>query len=75
MTQTNVLSLSPRALPPWLSLRPVGDFLKPDEVSFAVLLRGYGAGTTPDWPKIDSTLTSMRLTYGILPTAGAFMIC
>ncbi|PNH10376.1 hypothetical protein TSOC_002919 [Tetrabaena socialis] len=46
-----------------------GEFLVPDEVSFAVLLRGYGGLTPPAWPRIDATLTSMRMKYGIEPTA------
>ena len=46
-----------------------GDFLQPDEVTFTVLLRGYGALDPPDWVKIDTTLTTMRMKYGIQPTA------
>ncbi|PNW88876.1 hypothetical protein CHLRE_01g048750v5 [Chlamydomonas reinhardtii] len=49
-----------------------GEFLQPDEVTFSVLLRGYGATTPPDWPRIDSTLTTMRVKYGIEPTALSF---
>ena len=46
-----------------------GSFLQPDEVSFAVLLRGYGM--KPDWVKIDKTLTEMR-TKNIEPSAISF---
>lgn len=49
-----------------------GDFLQPDEVTFTVLLRGYGALDPPDWVKIDTTLTTMRMKYSIQPTATAF---
>ncbi|KAG2430766.1 hypothetical protein HYH02_013605 [Chlamydomonas schloesseri] len=49
-----------------------GEFLQPDEVTFAVLLRGYGATNPPDWPRIDATLTTMRMKYGIEPTALSF---
>ncbi|GLC43558.1 hypothetical protein PLESTF_001283800 [Pleodorina starrii] len=49
-----------------------GELLTPDEVSFAVLLRGYGALNPPDWPRIDATLTTMRMKYGIEPTAVSF---
>ncbi|GLI60448.1 hypothetical protein VaNZ11_002603 [Volvox africanus] len=49
-----------------------GEFLTPDEVSFAVLLRGYGVLNPPDWPRIDATLTTMRMKYGIEPTAVSF---
>jgi hypothetical protein len=47
-----------------------GDFLKPDEVTFAVLLRGYGLKKPPQWGAIDSTLTRMRARYQLEPTAG-----
>ncbi|KAG2493990.1 hypothetical protein HYH03_007917 [Edaphochlamys debaryana] len=49
-----------------------GDFLRPDEVSFAVLLRGYGASDPPQWSRIDTTLTTMRIKYGIEPSAVSF---
>lgn len=49
-----------------------GDFLQPDEVTFAVLLRGYGALDPPDWVKIDATLTAMRTKYNLEPTASAW---
>ncbi|GFR48255.1 hypothetical protein Agub_g10120 [Astrephomene gubernaculifera] len=49
-----------------------GEFLTPDEVSFAVLLRGYGALDPPDWPRIDATLTTMRMKHGIEPSAVSF---
>lgn len=34
-----------------------------------VLLRGYGSETPPNWPKIDATLTTMQLKYGLKPAA------
>jgi hypothetical protein len=46
-----------------------GDFLQPDEVTFAVLLRGYGSQSPPSWQSIDTVLTTMKNTYGIEPTA------
>jgi len=49
-----------------------GEFLRPDEVTFAVLLRGYGGKSPPQWGAIDSTLTRMRSTFGMEPSAGAF---
>ena len=45
------------------------DFLQPDEVAFAVLLRGYGSRNPPDWSSIDTVLTTMRTKFGITPTA------
>eukprot|EP00798_Chlamydomonas_sp_ICE-L_P004630 gene4630-14822_t len=49
-----------------------GELLTPDEVSFAVLLTGYGNKQPPDWPQIDATLGSMRRDHGIEPTAMSF---
>ncbi len=46
-----------------------GDFLTPDEVTFAVLLRGYGAAKPPGWTQIDAVLTRMRQDYAVVPTA------
>lgn len=45
-----------------------GDFLEPDEVAFAVLLRGYGATNPPGWARIDAVLTTMRSKHGIDPS-------
>eukprot|EP00197_Chlamydomonas_leiostraca_P010531 CAMPEP_0202866914 /NCGR_PEP_ID=MMETSP1391-20130828/8427_1 /ASSEMBLY_ACC=CAM_ASM_000867 /TAXON_ID=1034604 /ORGANISM="Chlamydomonas leiostraca, Strain SAG 11-49" /LENGTH=195 /DNA_ID=CAMNT_0049546903 /DNA_START=128 /DNA_END=716 /DNA_ORIENTATION=- len=49
-----------------------GDFLTPDEVTFSVLLRGYGGLNPPDWVRIDSTLTTMRTKFNITPTATSY---
>jgi len=50
-----------------------GPLLRPDEVTFAVLLRGYGAATPPLWPRIDATLGRMRRApFGIAPTATSY---
>jgi hypothetical protein len=46
-----------------------GDFLQPDEITFAVMLRGYGSQSPPDWQKIDSVLTQMKMSYGLEPSA------
>ncbi|KAF5833392.1 hypothetical protein DUNSADRAFT_10298, partial [Dunaliella salina] len=48
------------------------DFLEPDEVAFAVLLRGYGNATPPNWQKIDATLTTMQLKYGLVPATTSY---
>ncbi|KAJ9518776.1 hypothetical protein QJQ45_026039, partial [Haematococcus lacustris] len=45
------------------------DFLQPDEITFAVLLRGYGTRKPADWVKMDSVLTTMRTKYNMEPTA------
>jgi hypothetical protein len=54
-----------------MSYCPAGDFLKPDEVTFAVLLRGYGAQDPPAWQQIDATLTRMKVDFSIDPSIGA----
>ncbi|KAG1672292.1 hypothetical protein FOA52_004307 [Chlamydomonas sp. UWO 241] len=50
------------------------DFLQPDEVTFAVLLRGYGTSDPPAWTNIDATLTSMSKTYNIEPTSTCYNV-
>jgi pentatricopeptide repeat protein len=49
-----------------------GDFLQPDEISFAVLLRGYGMKSPPDWVGIDRVLSMMRSKFGLEPTASGW---
>ncbi|KIY97838.1 hypothetical protein MNEG_10125 [Monoraphidium neglectum] len=49
-----------------------GDFLAPDEVTFAVLLRGYGAKNPPQWDQIDAMLTRMRSRFSLEPSAVSF---
>lgn len=49
-----------------------GDFLQPDEITFAVMLRGYGNQNPPNWQKIDSVLTQMKMTYGLEPTSTSY---
>ncbi|KAL4458576.1 hypothetical protein ABPG75_013441 [Micractinium tetrahymenae] len=49
--------------------------LDPDEVVFAVLLRGYGtAGERPLWNEISSTLQLMERKHGIAPTTVTFNV-
>jgi hypothetical protein len=45
------------------------EFLQPDEVTFAVLLRGYGASDPPAWQRIDATLTLMMQQHRLRPTS------
>jgi hypothetical protein len=45
--------------------------LSPDEVVFAVLLRGYGvASEPPQWNEISTTLQQMERKNGIQPSTG-----
>jgi len=48
------------------------EFLQPDEVTFAVLLRGYGASDPPAWQRIDAALTSMMQQYRLRPTSTSY---
>jgi hypothetical protein len=57
-----------RALP-HVAAVVTADFLQPDEITFAVLLRGYGSQNPPAWQSIDGVLTTMKTAYGIEPTA------
>lgn len=49
-----------------------GELLTPDEVSFAVMLRGYGAQDPPRWTAISNTLATMERDYGLTPTTLTF---
>ncbi|KAF8072794.1 hypothetical protein HT031_000454 [Scenedesmus sp. PABB004] len=49
-----------------------GDFLQPDEVTFAVMLRGYGGQSPPDWARLDAVLSQMKVTYGLDPTSTSY---
>ena len=49
-----------------------GGLLQPDEVTFSVLLRGYGAADPPAWTAIDATLSTMRNVHGLSPSATSF---
>lgn len=47
-----------------------GGLLMPDEVVFAVLLRGYGGAARPNWNEISSCLAEMEGKHGITPSTG-----
>jgi pentatricopeptide repeat protein len=46
--------------------------LAPDEVTFSVLLRGYGDQQPPRWTAISNTLNTMERTYGLAPSTVTF---
>ena len=50
-----------------------GSFLSPDEVTFAVLLRGHGASDPPAWQQMDGVLNKMQ-SYGMSPTAVSYNV-
>lgn len=45
-----------------------GEFLKPDDVAFAVLVRGYGDMDPPRWSSISGLLNLMDRQFGLAPT-------
>ena len=49
-----------------------GELLAPDEVTFSVLLRGYGDQQPPRWTAISNTLNTMERTYNLAPTVVTF---
>ena len=50
-----------------------GGLLAPDEVVFAVMLRGYGsASERPQWNEISSVLQRMERDHGIMPSTGGW---
>jgi hypothetical protein len=46
--------------------------LVPDEVTFSVMVRGYGDQTPPRWTAISNTLALMERDYSIAPSAAVF---
>lgn len=48
------------------------DFLIPDEVTFLVLIRGYGSQDPPRWSDISDTLNMMQNKYQVDPSASTF---
>ena len=52
---------------------PAGNakFLTADDVTFAVLVRGYGSFQPPDWAAISLLLNTMEQQYQCKPGIGA----
>lgn len=44
--------------------------MSPDEVTFAVVLRGHGAADRPAWQQMDAVLNKMQGGHGITPSEG-----
>ena len=47
-----------------------GDLLRPDDVTFAVLVRGYGEVVPPQWTAISGLLGMMDTRYQLKPSTG-----
>eukprot|EP00468_Gymnochlora_sp_CCMP2014_P002717 CAMPEP_0167747674 /NCGR_PEP_ID=MMETSP0110_2-20121227/4413_1 /TAXON_ID=629695 /ORGANISM="Gymnochlora sp., Strain CCMP2014" /LENGTH=213 /DNA_ID=CAMNT_0007632603 /DNA_START=88 /DNA_END=729 /DNA_ORIENTATION=+ len=54
-------------------------YLEPDEVTFRILVDGYGRMDPPDWAKISRLLNLMEMTYDVKPSTmtynGLLTIC
>lgn len=48
------------------------ELLQPDEITFSVLLRGYGEANPPRWTAISAMLASMERDYGVMPTTPTY---
>ena len=49
-----------------------GELLQPDEVVFAVMLRGWGRVQPPQWNAISGVLSTMERRHGISPTTATY---
>ena len=47
-----------------------GEFLQPDDVTFSVLMRGYGETNPPSWVLISGLLNMMDKKFGMKPSLG-----
>ena len=52
-------------------LRCTGQLLEPDDVTFAVMVRGYGESDPPQWTAISALLSVMQSRYDMKPSTGA----
>ena len=48
-----------------------GQLLEPDDVTFAVMVRGYGDSDPPQWAAISALLGVMQSRYDMNPSTGA----
>lgn len=47
-----------------------GEFLEPDDVTFSVLMRGYGEMNPPSWVLISGLLKMMDQKFAMKPSLG-----
>ena len=48
-----------------------GQLLEPDDVTFAVMMRGYGDSDPPQWTAISALLGAMQSRFQMKPSTGA----
>lgn len=58
-----------------LRVRRVGDLLMPDDVTFSVLVRGYGECEPVQWTAISGLLSLMERKYSQPPSISARRMC
>ena len=51
-------------------LNNAGEFLQPDDVTFSVLMRGYGEMNPPSWVLISGLLKMMDKKFSMKPSLG-----
>ncbi|CAD7701318.1 unnamed protein product, partial [Ostreobium quekettii] len=49
-----------------------GEFVEPDDVTFCVMIRGFGECNPPQWAAIKGALYSMKEDFGIRPTTRVY---
>ena len=52
----------------------VGRLLEPDDVTFSVLIRGYGEAEPPQWLAISGLLSMMSRKYEVQPSTGDHLV-
>ncbi len=52
------------------NLNNAGEFLQPDDVTFSVLMRGYGEMNPPSWVLISGLLKMMDKKFSMKPSLG-----
>ena len=56
------------------ALLHVGSLLEPDDVTFSVLIRGYGEAEPPQWLAISGLLSMMSRKYEVQPSTGSLLV-
>lgn len=51
-----------------------GEFLQPDDVTFSVLMRGYGEMNPPSWVLISGLLKMMDKKFSMKPSLGTTLL-
>lgn len=49
-----------------------GNFLQPDDITFSILLKGFGSCAPPRWVAISSLLSTMEQKYKLQPSTAVY---